>query len=164
MVTGIEQPSDNDLYLHACCWTMCKHDDLNDSCYSLDCSHVRCGDCGLSRREFKCFADFLIEWNHRNVVTGVEQPSDNDLHFHAYCWTMRHHNDVNDNGESHDCSHVCCGDCGLSRWEFKCFADFFIEWNHRNVVSGFEQPSDNDLHLHAYCWTMRHNNDVDDYG
>ena len=138
MVTGLEQPSDNDVHVHACGWTMWDYNDFNDYHQSPDCSHFRCGECDLSRGSIIIIAYIISKWNHRNMVTGLEQPSDNDVYVYSYCRTMCYDNDLNDYHQSHDCSHFRCGESDLSRRSIIRIAYFVFEWNHWNVVTGLE--------------------------
>jgi hypothetical protein len=78
-----------------------------------------------------------------NGITGTWSPALNNQATTTYTFTpsagqCAYNNILNDYGESHDCSHICCGECHLSRWEFIRVAYKFSQWNHRNVESSFE--------------------------
>ena len=125
--SSLEQPSNDDVYLHANRWTMCHDNDLND--YGQSASHADlCGcESDLSGNNAECLADFLIEWNKRIMVAGLEQPSNHDVHVHSYRRTMFHDNDFNDHGQSASHTDLCSCESDLSRSYVECPADHFTE-------------------------------------
>ena len=114
------------------------HHNVNDHGQSASYADLRCAESNLSRWELISFADFIFEWNHRNLVTRFEQPSYDDLHLHSIRWTMFVHHNFEYHGQSHHCSHIRSCESNLSRWEFIRVANKFTEWNHWNVESSFE--------------------------
>ena len=117
---------------------MCDNNDFNDFGQCASHTNVCGGESDLSRWEFNRTAHFVFEWNHGDMVTGLEQPSDNDVFLHSYRWTMCDNNDFNDYHQSHDCSHFRCGECDLSRWEFSGATHFVFKWNLWYMVTSLK--------------------------
>ena len=98
------------------------------------------------------------------MVSSLEQPSNDDVHLHANRRTMRHDNDFNDYGQSASHTDIYSRQSDLSRSYVECPADNITEQHCGDLVAGLEQPSNHDVHLHANCWTMCHDHDLNDYG
>ena len=74
------------------------------------------------------------------------------------------HNNIDYYGQCASDADLRCAESNLSRWNVDCITNFIFEWNHWNVVTSFEQPSNNDLYFYSNRWTMCHNNNFEHHG
>src|SRR5678810_1206141 len=82
----------------------------------------------------------IDQWNHRNLVTGGEQYSNDYLYLYTSSRTVCNDNDTDGNCDTTNHTAVRCDTCSMYRINH--YTAWHIDqWNHRNLVTGGEQYS-----------------------